>query len=83
MELEPSTFPLRGALEYAISMVRERAAAHGIEVTLDVDAELDTLDSDELRFKQVLLNLLSNAVKFTPDGGHVRVAARREAATSR
>jgi signal transduction histidine kinase/ActR/RegA family two-component response regulator len=78
MELEPSTFPLRGALEYGISMVRERASAHGIEVSLEVDAELDTLDSDELRFKQVLLNLLSNAVKFTPDGGHVRVAARRE-----
>ena len=78
MELEPSIFPLRGALEYAISMVRERASAHGIEVSLDVDAELDTLDSDELRFKQVLLNLLSNAVKFTPDGGHVRVAARRK-----
>jgi len=78
MELEPSTFPLRGALEYGISMVRERASAHGIEVSLDVDADLDTLDSDELRFKQVLLNLLSNAVKFTPDGGHVRVAARRE-----
>ena len=31
MELEPSTFSLRGALEYGISMVRERAAAHGID----------------------------------------------------
>jgi signal transduction histidine kinase len=77
MELEPSTFPLRGALEYGISMVRERASAHGIEVSLDVDSELDTLDSDELRFKQVLLNLLSNAVKFTPEGGTVTMAAHR------
>ena len=78
MELERSTFSVQGALEYGISMVRERAAAHGIDVRLDVDAELDTLDSDELRFKQVLLNLLSNAVKFTPDGGLVLVVARRQ-----
>ncbi len=80
MELERSTFSVRGALEYSLSMIRERAAAHGIDLAVEVDAEIDTLDSDELRFKQVLLNLLSNAVKFTPDGGRVVLAARRRGA---
>ena len=64
-------------------MVRERAAGHGIDVSLEVDPELDTIDSDELRFKQVLLNLLSNAVKFTPDGGHVQVSAHRRGGRDR
>ncbi|GAA1956768.1 GAF domain-containing protein [Microbacterium deminutum] len=77
MQLEPSSFDLRSALEYAISMVRERAIDHRIEVTLEVEPGLETLESDELRFRQVLLNLLSNAVKFTPDGGRVSVTARR------
>ncbi|MFB7891445.1 GAF domain-containing protein [Microbacterium sp. NPDC056044] len=76
MELEPSTFSLRSALEYGASMVRERAARHGIHLAVDVDDDLDTVESDELRVKQVLVNLLSNAVKFTPDGGRVTVTAR-------
>jgi signal transduction histidine kinase/ActR/RegA family two-component response regulator len=77
MELDTSRFSIHSALEYGIAMVRERAGLHGIAITLEVDDALDGIDSDELRFKQVLLNLLSNAVKFTPDGGHVAVAARR------
>jgi signal transduction histidine kinase/ActR/RegA family two-component response regulator len=77
MELEPATFSVRPALDYCISMVRERAALHGIVLTLDLDPRLELINTDELRFKQVVLNLLSNAVKFTPDGGHVAVAARR------
>jgi signal transduction histidine kinase len=42
-----------------------------------MDPALGALVGDERKFKQVLLNLLSNAVKFTPQGGEVRVVARR------
>ena len=77
MELELSVFSLRGTIEHALALVRERAALHRIAITLEMDPSLDLIESDELRFKQVMLNLLSNAVKFTPNGGRVAVRALR------
>jgi signal transduction histidine kinase/ActR/RegA family two-component response regulator len=76
MEMENVTFSVREALEYGLSMIRERAANHGLALTLDVDPAVGDIETDELRFKQVVLNLLSNAVKFTPDGGEIVVAAK-------
>jgi signal transduction histidine kinase/ActR/RegA family two-component response regulator len=78
MELEPSAFSVRGALEYGLAMVRERAATHAITLELDVDPAIGDIETDELRFKQVVLNLLSNAVKFSGDGGRVSVRAVRD-----
>ena len=76
MELEISEVDVKAALEYAMSLVRERALLHHIELSLDSVAEVGTIQTDELRFKQVILNLLSNAVKFTPDGGTVLTRTR-------
>jgi signal transduction histidine kinase/DNA-binding response OmpR family regulator len=77
MELEITTFALTGLLEDGLTMVRERAALHGIALSLDVGPGLELIRADERRVKQVVFNLLSNAVKFTPDGGSVAVRARR------
>jgi signal transduction histidine kinase/ActR/RegA family two-component response regulator len=75
MVLEPRTFSVHGALDYTLRMVRERAAMHAITVSVHVADDVDMIEADELRFRQVVLNLLSNAVKFTPDGGDVSVRA--------
>jgi len=77
MDLEVSTFDLPSALSNAMTLVRERAQRHGIELSLDVDKRLGAFEADERKFKQIVLNLLSNAVKFTPDGGRVDVTAKR------
>lgn len=77
MILEPSTVDVAQSLDYAVSLIRERAAKHAITVEVTVAPGIDTIEIDQLRFKQVLLNLLSNAVKFTPDGGQVEIRADR------
>jgi signal transduction histidine kinase len=77
MELDSSVFSLPPVLEAGVTMVRERATNHGIALGLDVAPDVDVVEADERKVKQVVFNLLSNAVKFTPDGGRVDVVARR------
>jgi GAF domain-containing protein len=77
MELDLDTFSLVEALQNGVTMVRERAARHGIALNLEVAPDVDLIEADPRKVKQVLFNLLSNAVKFTPDGGRVDVTAAR------
>jgi GAF domain-containing protein len=77
MELDIDRFSLVETVQNAITMVRERAGNHGIALKVDVAPDLDLIEADPRKVKQVLFNLLSNAVKFTPDGGRVEIAARR------
>ncbi len=75
LELELGRFHLPTALDNALTLVRERAARHGITLTQTVDERLGDIVADDRKVKQILLNLLSNAVKFTPEGGRVGLTA--------
>ena len=76
MELDLATFSVPEAIGNALTLIRERALRHGIELTASIDPAVGAISADERKFKQILLNLLSNAVKFTPEGGRVVVAAQ-------
>jgi len=78
MDLELTTFSFRDALDSGLTIVRERAARHGIQLNAVVSSDIGTLEADERKVKQILYNLLSNAVKFTPDGGRVVVSVRSD-----
>jgi len=78
LELEP--LPVAMLLQAGLQVVREQAIAHRqrlIAEVVDDQGDLGNVWLDERKVKQILYNLLSNAVKFTPEGGEVRVAARR------
>ncbi|MEK7387365.1 MAG: GAF domain-containing protein, partial [candidate division NC10 bacterium] len=58
MELELARFDLPAAIDNALTLVKGRAANHGIALALDVDARLGEFVGDERKIKQVLVNLL-------------------------
>lgn len=68
LELEPTD--IKALLENSLSVVQERAMAHGLTLRLEAQ-DLGWVMTDQRKTKQIIYNLLSNAVKFTPDGGAV------------
>ncbi|MCB2225466.1 MAG: PAS domain S-box protein [Desulfarculaceae bacterium] len=80
MELEPSAVNLGGVLEATTVLIKEKAAKHGITLSLELPEELRLLNftADERKLKQIMFNLLSNAAKFTPDGGAITITAAKE-----
>ncbi|HEU5010120.1 MAG TPA: HAMP domain-containing sensor histidine kinase, partial [Gaiellaceae bacterium] len=75
VELDIAQFSLRDALESGVVMVRERATKNDVQITIAESSNVNVVEGDERRVRQVIFNLLSNAVKFTPEGGSVDVRA--------
>jgi signal transduction histidine kinase len=77
VELEVAAFSLREALERGAATLGGRAGENGVGLAVELAPDVDIVEGDERRIRQVLFNLLSNAVKFTPSGGRVTVACAR------
>lgn len=79
--LEMRSIDLVRIVEAARDTVAPTASAKGVELRQDLDAAVRPCCpaiGDPDRLQQVVWNLLTNAVKFTPKGGTVTVAVRRQ-----
>ncbi len=75
LDLSEEELSIADVMASSMFMVRERAAAAQLSVSVEVPDDLPDVRADETRLKQIFLNLLSNAIKFTPSGGSVNVEA--------
>ena len=78
IELHKAPFELRRAVEGAVETARPLVEQRRHTLVLSLADEPLWLEADATRIEQVLSNLLHNAAKFTPPGGHIELAARRD-----
>ena len=57
---------------------RPRAAEQGVELSLEVPAELPQIAVDVDQLQHALQNLLDNALAYTPSGGRITMSAHQE-----
>lgn len=75
LHLTKRPLPLLLSIQAAVASIAPLAATKHIDIETTYDINVEQIDGDPDRIKQVIWNLLSNAVKFTSYGGRIWVHA--------
>lgn len=76
-EIAEEVFDFAETAEAALRFVKFAAERARVALGLDLAADARQIFADRRAIKQILVNLLTNGIKFTPAGGAVRLAVRR------
>ena len=63
----------------SIAAVADMAEDKNLKLVAKIDSQVEVIQADERRFRQILVNLLSNAVKFNSKGGTVGLRVEGDA----
>jgi len=78
IHFRPERIALDAFTKEVCGSLRTVAENKKIGMTVEITPDLETVEADPGRLKQVLYNYLSNALKFTPEGGNIHVLAGSE-----
>ncbi len=73
--IQPEPFAPASVIVGCCELFTLKAAGAGLEIAIDLPADLPEIVADKRALKQIMINLLSNAIKFTDRGGRVKVSA--------
>jgi signal transduction histidine kinase/FixJ family two-component response regulator len=76
IHLTKDVMDLAVAVKSAVSTLETAGSTSRHDLTFDVESVY--IAADRARIEQIVINLVSNALTYTPAGGHVHVAVRRE-----
>lgn len=78
IELAPEKMSVPVTIKETLSLIKEKAMKHNVLLKTEFNPELEFIEADKQRFKQILFNLISNAVKFSKEeGGTVTITAKK------
>ena len=78
LRLEQKVVTARTIIDAAVESVLPAATSKRVALLREFDRQRNAIFCDPARMQQMLWNLLSNAIKFTPPGGCVTLAERRD-----
>ena len=78
IDLQIEKFSVPATMDETANLVKGKIAKHNVILNKEFDPELEFMEADRQRFKQILFNLLSNAVKYSKqEGGTVTIGSKK------
>ncbi len=73
MKVLPTLIPLKMTLTELVNSLKKEIAERKIEVSIEQDENIVSIQADPSLMQKALYQLLVNAIKYTPDGGKIKI----------